>query len=178
MKTSLPIVLMRHVSDMDLALSSKINKACHYHIIRQVFRMISRLGDGVFWYTLMLILPFYYGMYGLQTSVHMLLAAGVSLLIYKVIKSNTSRLRPFEYDTGIVQGTIALDKYSFPSGHTLQAVCFSIIALHYFPHLVPILVPFTVLIAASRLVLGLHYPTDVLAGAIIGSSIAYSSLLF
>ena len=148
-----------------------------YNFIRHFFRIISRLGDGVFWYVLMLVLPIYYGSHGLLVSGHMLLSAGVALLIYKIIKSNTSRLRPFEYDTGIMQGTIALDKYSFPSGHTLQAVCFSIVAMSHFPHFAAILVPFTILIAASRVVLGLHYPTDVLAGAFIGGFIAYSSML-
>ncbi|MDX1811472.1 MAG: phosphatase PAP2 family protein [Gammaproteobacteria bacterium] len=176
MKTNRAILVFQQVYNLDLALSSKMNKACHYYYLRQFFRGISRLGDGVFWYVLMLLLPVYYGYTGLEASTHMLLAAGVALLIYKVVKTKTSRLRPVEYDTGIVQGTIALDKYSFPSGHTLQAVCFSMVALNYFPQLWVLLIPFTLLIAMSRVILGLHYPTDVIAGALIGMSVAYGSL--
>ncbi len=64
---------------------------------------------------------------------------------------------------------------AFPSGHTLHAVGFSVVVLAYYPFLAWLVVPFTLLVAASRLVLGLHYPTDVLAGAVIGASIASAS---
>ena len=66
---------------------------------------------------------------------------------------------------------------SFPSGHTLHAVTFSMIACAYFPALAVILVPFALLVAISRMVLGLHYPSDVLAGAALGLAIAICSFL-
>jgi undecaprenyl-diphosphatase len=66
--------------------------------------------------------------------------------------------------------------YSFPSGHTLHAVAFTLVALAYWPWLAPLLVPFTLLTAASRVALGLHYPSDVLAGASLGAGIAAASL--
>jgi undecaprenyl-diphosphatase len=69
-----------------------------------------------------------------------------------------------------------LDRYSFPSGHTLHAVSFTIVTTAHAPELAPILVPFALLVAASRVVLGLHYPTDVAAGAFIGMLLASVSL--
>jgi len=69
-----------------------------------------------------------------------------------------------------------LDEFSFPSGHTLHAVSFTIVALTWFPALAPLLVPFTVLVAASRVVLGLHYPSDVLAATAIGGVLGGLSL--
>jgi len=54
---------------------------------------------------------------------------------------------------------------------------FSIIAISYYPQLSVILLPFTIMVALSRVVLGLHYPSDVLAGALIGSAIAGLSFL-
>ena len=65
-----------------------------------------------------------------------------------------------------------LDRYSFPSGHTLHAVSFTTIALAHFPELAIVLVPFALLVAVSRVVLGLHYPTDVAAGAVLGATLA------
>jgi len=59
----------------------------------------------------------------------------------------------------------------------LHAVVFSMVALSYYPQLAFVLVPFTVMVALSRVVLGLHYPSDVLAGALIGASIAALSFL-
>jgi undecaprenyl-diphosphatase len=70
-----------------------------------------------------------------------------------------------------------LDKFSFPSGHTLHAVVFGVVALNYYPQLAFIILPFTTLVGLSRVVLGLHYPSDVLAGALIGSLIAGLSFL-
>ena len=66
---------------------------------------------------------------------------------------------------------------SFPSGHTLHAVSFTVLATSSFPELAWLLVPFATLVAASRVVLGLHYPTDVAAGAIIGATLASLSMV-
>ncbi|ESQ15666.1 MAG: hypothetical protein N838_08090 [Thiohalocapsa sp. PB-PSB1] len=141
------------------------------------FALISRLGNGVFWYSLMVVLPLVDGLYGLETALHMLLTSGVALLLYRRVKGMTQRVRPCHYDMDITAGTPPLDRYSFPSGHTLHAVSFSTVALYYYPHLAWLLVPFTMLVAISRVVLGLHYPSDVLVACLIGLALGYSSLL-
>ena len=53
---------------------------------------------------------------------------------------------------------------------------FSVVAIAFYPMLAWLLVPFTVLVAISRVVLGLHYPSDVLAVAALGALIAQSIL--
>jgi undecaprenyl-diphosphatase len=107
-----------------------------------------------------------------------LLAVGVACtLLYRLIKSSTSRPRPYQRNGSIVLSAAPLDQYSFPSGHTLHAVAFTTIAVAYYPALAWVLVPFTALVALSRVVLGLHYPSDVLAGALLGAAIAAASFL-
>jgi undecaprenyl-diphosphatase len=76
----------------------------------------------------------------------------------------------------ILQKTAALDQYSFPSGHTLHAVNFTLICSAYLPELALPLAWFTAMVAVSRPVLGLHYPSDVLAGAAIGTLVAAVAL--
>ncbi|MEK7737966.1 MAG: phosphatase PAP2 family protein, partial [Pseudomonadota bacterium] len=63
-------------------------------------------------------------------------------------------------------------RFSFPSGHTLHAVSFTLVASAAYPVLAPSLWLYTALVALSRPVLGLHYPSDVLAGAAIGALLA------
>ena len=69
-------------------------------------------------------------------------------------------------------GERPLDHFSFPSGHTLHAVTLCILLGYVMPVLLWVMLPFTLLVAASRVILGLHYPSDVLAGALIGSGLA------
>jgi undecaprenyl-diphosphatase len=96
--------------------------------------------------------------------------------LYRLLKRWTRRPRPFRAHREIVAHIAPLDEFSFPSGHTLHAVAFTIIALAWFPLLAPLLVTFALLVAASRVVLGLHYPSDVLAATVIGCALGAASL--
>jgi len=144
--------------------------------VRALFAAISRLGDGVFWYLLMGLLVLADGMAGWVASVHMAATGVAALLLYKGLKRWTRRPRPYKADLRIRAWVAPLDEFSFPSGHTLHAVSFTIVALAYYPWLAPVLVPFTLCVAASRVVLGLHYPSDVLAATGIAALLAAASL--
>jgi undecaprenyl-diphosphatase len=144
--------------------------------IARFFCAVSRAGDGVFWYSLMAVLALFGGSRGAQAALHMAVVGIVALLLYRNLKKRTCRPRPFRAHHGIVAHIPPLDEYSFPSGHTLHAVSFSLVAIAYFPMLAVLLLPFTLLVAASRVILGLHFPSDVVAAAVIGSGLASFSL--
>jgi undecaprenyl-diphosphatase len=114
---------------------------------------------------------------GVVPVLHMGLAGLSGTLVYKWIKGKASRPRPYEVHQDIWLSGTPLDRFSFPSGHTLHAVAFCLVALFYFPALAWLLVPFTLMVGMSRVILGLHYPSDVLAGAGIGGLIAGIFLL-
>jgi undecaprenyl-diphosphatase len=110
--------------------------------------------------------------------VEMVAAGTLGWMIYKWLKGKTSRPRPCARNRAIHAAVAPLDEYSFPSGHTLHALGFSIVAIYHYPLLAWLLAPFALLVALSRLVLGLHYPSDVLAGAAIGTALAILVLQF
>lgn len=153
----------------------RVNRGCHYPAIRRFFSAVSRLGDGVFWYILMLTLAAS-GEAGAIVAAQMSLTGLAGLLVYKQLKHRLVRERPYIAHAAIRLGAAPLDRYSFPSGHTLHAFAFTVVATAHIPPLAPVLWPFALLVAASRVVLGLHYPTDVAAGAAIGSLLAVGSL--
>jgi undecaprenyl-diphosphatase len=159
----------------DERLCLRCNRALRYRALPQSCRAISWLGNGVFWYALMLALLLSDAR-AVPAVLHMVGAGVACSLVYKLLKRGTLRPRPYQVHASIAPGASPLDTFSFPSGHTLHATAFSIVALAYYPSLAALLVPFTLFTAASRIVLGLHYPSDVLAGAALGAVIGAGSL--
>ena len=167
----LPVVARR-----DAAWCLRTNHWCAHRGVRAVFALASRLGDGIAWYALMAGMVVFDGWQGLFAAAHLAATGLVALGLYRSLKRWTKRPRPCASDARIRAWVAPLDEFSFPSGHTLHAVAFTLVALAHYPSLAWILVPFAATVAASRVVLGLHYPSDVLAATAIGTSIAAAAL--
>lgn len=161
-------VYVDHFISWDTSLCIHINRYSTNYVIATFFKIISRLGDGWFWYAMMLGAFIVEGWEAVVPLITVILVSCLGLAIYKVLKVKTVRPRPYQVHQVIVLGERPLDVFSFPSGHTLQAVLFTATLGSYFPELLPIMLPFALLVALSRMVLGLHYPTDVLVGGAIG----------
>lgn len=145
-------------------------------VVGLFFGAVSRLGDGMFWYALMAVLALLGGQRGMAAAAHMAATGLAALLLYRLLKRWTRRPRPYRACPGVIAHVPPLDEFSFPSGHTLQAVGFSIVALAWYAPLAPLLLGFTALVAASRVILGLHYPSDVLAAIALGGGLGTASI--
>jgi len=160
--------LLARFDHAEYRLCRHLNRGVEHAWVRVLFKTASRLGDGVIWYALMLVLPLIYGSQGMKVALVMLGTSAVNLATYKFLKRTFVRERPFIRHAGISLAQAPLDRYSFPSGHTLHAVAFTWQACAAFPELGFALIPLAAAIAASRVILGLHYPTDVVVGALLG----------
>jgi len=158
--------------DRERGLCLAMNRWAGRPEVVRLFRIASQLGDGGFWYALMAALAIFGGPRGLRAAAHMAAVGMVAALLYRVLKRWTQRPRPFRAHADITAYIAPLDEFSFPSGHTLHAVCFTLVALAWFPWLAALLVPFAILVAMSRVVLGVHYPSDVVAATLIGFALA------
>lgn len=154
----------------------RTNRWLHVRTLLHLCRGVSWLGNGIFWYALMLWLLAREPREAALPVLHMVFVGIVCTAAYKMVKTGTLRPRPYQALRHVEAGAQPLDAFSFPSGHTLHAVAFTWVALVYWPWLAPLLLPFTLLTAASRVALGLHYPSDVLAGAALGAGIGAASL--
>lgn len=133
---------------------------------------VSRVGDGWLWYGIIASLIWAGGPSGASAAVRMICVGAIDLVVYGIIKRWIARPRPYRACPDIRPCTKTLDEFSFPSGHTLHSVAFSVILTVYYPAFAFFVWPFTILVAVSRIVLGLHYPSDVIVGAVIGATTA------
>lgn len=169
--------ILSWIAEPELGICQSLNRWGEYPQVGALFRTVSRLGDGPVWYALIIMLALFGGRAGGLAALHLAIVGLCCLLLYRGLKRGTQRLRPFARHPSIHALIEPLDEFSFPSGHTLHATAFSVVACAYFPLLAWILAPLALMIALSRVVLGLHYPSDVLAAIAIGSTLAGGSLL-
>ena len=170
------LIWFHRIEQVELPLCAYVNRAGNLKSLNLLFRSVSRLGDGLFWYSLIIAILLLYGRNAVIPALQTGLSAGVGVLVYKTLKERLVRERPFVTHEVIRCNARSLDQYSFPSGHTLHAVNFSILLVWHYPVLAWMAIPFAVLVALSRVVLGLHYISDVLVGGLIGAMIAVVSL--
>jgi undecaprenyl-diphosphatase len=144
--------------------------------LRTVFTWASRLGDAPLWLVLIALQPLLDAVAGPRRALLLLGLGSTNLLIYWALKRSTRRQRPYEGCLGIRACMKVPDPFSFPSGHTLHAVAFGALLSVFFPTWAPLLWAFAGVVAVSRVALGLHYPSDVLMGALIGAATASLAL--
>ena len=166
----------RTVLDWDLRGCLYLNNLSHQPRWAKFFSVISRLGDWSFWAALVIVVWLSHGLRFSKQMIYVLLASSCGTLLYKLLKRKTVRPRPYQVHQVIRLGERPLDHFSFPSGHTLHAVLMTTLLGFIEPLLLVIMLPFTILVAISRMVLGLHYPTDVMVGAVLGASLATTAI--
>jgi undecaprenyl-diphosphatase len=158
--------------EWDRSWARTLNRAGSHEAFASFLRWVSRLGDGELWCVAVAGFFFFAGLPGERCAMHMVIAGGLGALVHWALKRRTCRPRPYTQCEDMRCCANPLDEYSFPSGHTLHAVALGTIAIVYFPVAAIVVLPFIALTAVSRVVLGLHYPSDVIAGGLLGALLA------
>lgn len=176
MKPRAPAVFDR-LDLLEWQLCQRIARFSLYRPWLGTLRLASKLGDWPVWVALIAAQPWLHGSQGYAHMAQYTLTALLAIVVYRALKTRLCRERPFiTFGARITCREPARDRYSFPSGHTMHAMLFCMLTAHHAPALLPWLVPLALMIAISRVGLGLHYMSDVLAGAAIGYAFAVASL--
>lgn len=141
-------------------------------------RWISRLGDGGLYAVLGASLALWEPEDGRAFLLAGILAYAIELPLYLLLKNTIRRDRPCHRLSGFRAVIEPSDRFSFPSGHTAAAFVFVMMLARFYPSLMLPGFVLALMIGASRVLLGVHYPSDIAAGALLGvlASLAALSL--
>lgn len=164
----------------DVAFSLFCLKSRYSQQTAQVSKAISHTGDGHL-YLLFAIAALFLDEQTGQAFVMVGLAAfAVELPIYWLAKNTIKRRRPADFSSFLHSYIVPSDKYSLPSGHSAAAFVMATVIGHFYPQVYLLSLVWACLIAGSRILLGVHFFTDVLIGASLGiacASLAINGIL-
>jgi undecaprenyl-diphosphatase len=168
--------VLSYVSERDFRVTDRLLTWPPPRWFRLAMVWASRLGDGWLWLVAALLLVVVGSSSCSRTLAEMALAMVLATGALVVLKKKFKRRRPCDYARQPAPGVPPLalfadDRFSFPSGHALNAFAAGSVLALSFPPLAPALLLLALSVGASRVVLGLHFVSDVLAGAALGSLI-------
>lgn len=137
----------------------------------------TRLGDGWLWYSMGLLVLLFGGPYRYYALASAGIAVASGAALFLELKRLCNRRRPCSMEPHCWARLLPPDQFSFPSGHSITAFSIATPLMLYYPSLAVGLVFCALSIALSRVMLGLHFLSDVLAGCAIGFLLGYGAYL-
>ena len=160
---------LKLIENKDISLLKSINKSLNCRALDFLMIPITYLGSLTF-----SVLFCIFTILNSNNSIHKLgintcIALSFSSALTQIIKNSVSRIRPFIKISNLNIRKIGIDTHSFPSGHTTAAFSMAVTLSLFYPNLIFIFLGLATLVGVSRIYLGVHYPSDVLVGAFVGS---------
>ncbi len=133
----------------------------------------TRGGDGWLWYAMGLAILLFGGEQRFAALGAAGLSSVLSIVLFIWLKRFTGRRRPCQIEPHCWATLLPPDQFSFPSGHTMTAFAVAVPLSLFYPDLTIGLFFCALSIAMSRILLGMHFLSDVVAGALIGTALGY-----
>jgi undecaprenyl-diphosphatase len=165
------------IENRDQRVMQRLNNWRAPRWIRYWMLTATRMGDGWLWYSLGALLLAFGGSRGYVAFGAAGAAAIFGILVFKLLKSLSHRPRPCQFQPHCWAKVLPPDRFSFPSGHTMTAFSIALVVSYFYPGLEWPLYFLAISIGVSRIVLGMHFLSDVLAGAVLGSALGLASIV-
>jgi undecaprenyl-diphosphatase len=169
-------VLIEKVNDWDTVFFTSIFRKRELPGLTRCMRVLSASGDGYLYPLITAGVFISVPDRAISFLIAILAAFALELPLYHIVKNKIKRDRPFESLHGIRSRIIPSDQFSFPSGHTAAAFVMAVLLSYSFPAATMPVFLWASLIGFSRVYLGVHYPSDILAGAVMGSACAMAGI--
>lgn len=160
----------------DLHLMRKVNRWRPPRWIRYWMIMATRAGDGWLWYALGIFLLLAGGPQRFTAVGAPGAASLAGILLFKWLKGLSRRPRPCQIEPHCWSRVLPPDQFSFPSDHTMTAFSIAVVLSLFYPQLEGVLFFTACSIALSRIVLGMHFLSDVVAGVGLGTVLGYGAI--
>jgi undecaprenyl-diphosphatase len=167
--------MLHFIQSRDYGLMRRVNRWNAPRWIRLWMICATRGGDGWLWYALGGAILLFGGENRYRATGASALAAASGILLFLWLKRLTGRKRPCHLEPHCWARLLPPDQFSFPSGHTITAFAVAVPVALFFPDLTVGVLFCAFSIALSRILLGMHFLSDVIAGAAIGSALGYAS---
>lgn len=167
--------MLQFIATGDHKLMRRVNKWPAPKWIRLWAIAATRAGDGWLWYLVGLSILLLGGEARLTAIASAGSAALVGVGLFVALKKISGRKRPCEIEPHVWAHLLPPDQFSFPSGHTITAFAVAISLGEFYPALFPALLFCALSIASSRILLGMHFLSDVIVGALLGTGLAMTS---
>ena len=135
----------------------------------------TRGGDGWLWYTLGVVLLVSGGPHGVHAVLSATTAASTGTACFLGLKRAFRRRRPCTFGPHCWVDMLPPDQFSFPSGHSITAFSVAVCLAHFYPGMTTGLMFCAVSVAISRVMLGMHFLSDVIAGSFIGVLLGFAA---
>jgi undecaprenyl-diphosphatase len=165
------------ITASDYGLMRRVHRWRAPRWIRHWMIYATRGGDGWLWYLLAAIVLLFGGPLRFEAVGAGALASGAGIVVFLKLKRLAGRTRPCALEPHCWATLLPPDQFSFPSGHTITAFAVTVSIGQYYPALMAGLLFCAVSVAISRVLLGMHFLSDVVAGAIIGTGLGWSAFV-